>query len=288
MSNRYAAAASVAAAGVVAYSFYRRRRAGAPVQPAETEWTVLYHIFPNAPFKGRGEFLKLMFEDAGVPYTFSNSHLYGPEGWTDMFRDPQKKGDGSEVKADTAPFPVMYPPVLWHRPTCGEAVMINQVSSCMAFIGAKLGYSPCSDAERARADCITMNAMDFITSGRRSFHPVDEGGSYSSQKEEGDRESLKWSQSKLHVWLQHFEKVVSRAKGKPVAGGPTLTYADFALFHVLDATEAQFNNERYAYVWDQADVPVLKAFKRAIEARPKLQAYFASERRLPWAGDSMM
>jgi len=248
---------------------------------------VLYHYSPPG-FKGRGEFLKLLFEDAGVPYKFTNDNLYGPQGWMDAFRDPKKQGDGSEVKPDLAPWPVMFPPAVWHRPPSGEEVMINQVNACMAYIGNQIGYGPASDAERARADAITANAMDFIAEGRRSFHPVQDGASYTTQKEEGDKASKAWTEKRMQVWLQHFEKTVKRNAGKPVAGGPKLTYADFALFHVLDACQSQFNIEFYEFCWDKADIPALKAFKAAMEERPNLKAYFASDRRMPWAGDSMM
>jgi glutathione S-transferase len=259
--------------------------------PEGVEWVVLYHIAPPAKaFKGRAEFLKLLFEDANVPYHFTNKNLYGPEGWMDMFRDPQKKGHGEEVKLDTAPFPCMYPPALWHKPAGGdgeEGVFINQVSACMAYIGGQLGYGPGSASERAKADCITANAIDYIAAGRSSFHPVEDGASYWGQQEEGDRVSKLWAQSKMRVWLQHFEKVVKRAGGKSLAGG-SLTYADFAVFHVLDATEAQFNNEKYEFAWDKEDIPACKAWKASFEQRPNLKAYFASDRRLPWASDSMM
>jgi hypothetical protein len=36
------------------------------------EWTIIYHA---SPIKGRSEFLKLLFEDAGVPYSVSNDNL---------------------------------------------------------------------------------------------------------------------------------------------------------------------------------------------------------------------
>ena len=255
-----------------------------------TTWTVLYHKGPpGSEFKGRGEFLKLLFEDAGVPYHFSNAHLYGPDSWVDMFRDPSKCGDGSLVKLDNAPYPVVYPPAVWHRPAGQEEeVMINQVNACMSYIGAMLGYAPQSDAERARADCITANAMDYIAAGRNSFHPTDAGGSYHDQKEEGDRVSKEWASTKMPIWLQHFEKLAKRAAGGPIAGGTSVTYADFALFHVLDATEAQFNTLMYGSAWETADTPALKEFKTRFAERPKLKEYFASDRRLPWAGDSMM
>lgn len=70
----------------------------------------------------------------------------------------------------------------------------------MAYIGTKLGYCCGSDAERARADNILMNAMDFISEGRSSFHPVDNTASYTTQKEEGDRASKKWSEGRMLQW----------------------------------------------------------------------------------------
>jgi glutathione S-transferase len=77
--------------------------------------------------------------------------------------------------------------------------------------------------------------MDLISAGRASFHPTDGAASYSTQKEEGDRVSKVWSETKLQVWLQHFEKVAKRANGNPLAGGANVTAADFAVFHVIDA-----------------------------------------------------
>jgi len=79
------------------------------------------------------------------------------------------------------------------------------------------------------------NAMDLITAGRASFHPTDNSAGYSTQKEEGDRVSKLWSETKLPVWLQHFDKVAKRANEQPLAGGPNVTAADFAVFHVIDA-----------------------------------------------------
>lgn len=257
--------------------------------PEGATWVVLYHIAPKEQaFKGRGEFLKLMFEDASVPYFVTNEHCYGPVGWMDMFRHPEKKGTGVEVKPDTSPFPLMYPPAVWHRPPKGDEVLVNQGLACMAYVGSQLGYKPHSDAERARADCIAGNCMDYLARGRASFHPLDEGASFHVQAEEGRRASKLFSEGPMRVWLQHFEKVLRRVNGAPVAGGKLLTHADFALFHVLDATQAQFNSDFYDNAWDREMVPSCKAFLEKMARRPNLKAYFASDRRLPWSGDSMM
>lgn len=77
------------------------------------EWTIIYH--GQVSFKGRGEFLRLMLEDKGVPYVNSAKNLYGPIGIMDCFR-----GDAKAVASlDDTPFPVFFPPAIWHRPPNG-------------------------------------------------------------------------------------------------------------------------------------------------------------------------
>ena len=240
-----------------------------------TEWTVIYHA--PGKFKGRGEFLRLMLEDAGIEYENSDKNCYGPTGSMDMFRGSPEAihSDAHESKS----WPTLFPPAIHHRPKEGEEVLVNQVGACMIYLGDKLGYAPSTDAERARANSVLMNAIDYIADGRMSFHPVKNTMSYHDQKEEGDRVSKEFTQDRMKKYLYHFNKVVVRVGSKkPIAGGPGLTYADFALFHVLDATIAQFNTDFYDKVRDKLDVPELKEYHAWIASRPKLAAYFQSQR----------
>ena len=247
------------------------------------EWTILYH--GGGSFKGRGEFLRLLLEDKGVPYKDTGENLYGPTGLMDCFRgsaDAILAGNNASSDDANQPNPVFFPPAIWHRPKDGsEEVRINQVGACMMYIGEQLGYYPSSSsAERARANCILLNCLDYIGSGRSSFHPVKDSMSYKDQKEEGDKASLLWSQTRMTLWLAHFEKVVQKyGPTSPVAGGENVTYADFALFHILDATVAQFNNEKYNMAWDNLTIiPTLKQYYAWMKARPNLKAYQTSDR----------
>jgi glutathione S-transferase len=254
----------------------------------EAEWTILYHGLVT--FKGRVEFLRLMLEDSGAKYSNFAKDLYGPIGQFDAFR-----GSPEAVAAESSSsFPMFFPPAIWHRPALGgadgEEVKINQVAACMTYLGEKLGYAPQSAAERARADMITQNALDYISAGRLSFHPVKSTASYNDQKAEGDKASAEFAETRMKVFLHHFEKVVSKNKEPtgPVAGGAGTTYADFALFHVLWATDVQFNNEKYSFAWDNTKVPALKAFYAAFKTRANIAAYISSDRAPQFAGDSMM
>lgn len=251
------------------------------------EWTLIYHGAGKL-FKGRGELIRLMFEDKGVEYHYSDENMYGPTGIFDAFRG-SVDAILSEEDSGT-PNPIFFPPAIWHRPpNNGEEVCINQTPACMIYVGDILGYSPASVKEKAVANAILLNALDYVSRGRCSFHPVKDEMSYNDQKEEGDKASLEWTKTKMPIWLAHFEKVVQKSGPEaPVAGGPTITYADFALFYALDATVNQFNNEKYEMAWDSQGVPNLKKYYEWMKSRPNLKSYFESDRVAPWAGDSMM
>lgn len=194
----------------------------------------------------------------------------------DIFRGDNYEDIHAKNNAD---YPLLFPPALWHRPKNGEAVLINQVGACLVYLGDVLGYAPQTIQEKARANAIMMNAIDYIADGRVSFHPVQNTLSYYKQKEEGDRVSKEFSQTRMIKYLYHFQKVVLvHGPQKPVAGGPHVTYADFCLFHVLDATQSQFNNDFYEHAWDRCAVPALKEYHAWMKGRPNLQKYFASDR----------
>ncbi|KAG7345119.1 glutathione S-transferase [Nitzschia inconspicua] len=252
-----------------------------------TEWTVLYHA--PGQFKGRGEFLRLMLEDAGASYVNSAENLYGPEGMMDGFRG----GDAATAISkhhDSVTFPLLFPPAIWHRPKDAPSVMVNQTAACMAYLGDVLGYAPSTPAERARANAVTLNALDYIAEGRSSFHPVKNSMSYKDQKDEGDKCSKEFVGTRMKIFLYHFAKIVAgnATSTSPIAGGSAVTYADFALFHVLDATVSQFNTEFYAHAWDAFEGKELKEYYQWMKDRPNLQKYFQSDRCAPFAGDSMM
>jgi len=159
----------------------------------------------------------------------------------------------------------------------------------LRFCAVKLGYMPPGPGPVAKADEVMLNATDFLAEGCKSFHPVDHALEFEKQKDEAIKASTKFAKERMPTWLGHFEKVVKRLR--PEADGPLFgkaTYADFALFHAVDAAEAQFNTDTYEKAWDKAEVPTLKKWKAWMASREKLAAYLASDRRKPWEGNSMM
>ncbi|CAE7886838.1 unnamed protein product [Symbiodinium sp. KB8] len=100
------------------------------------EWTLVYH---DGPLKGRCEPLKLLLEDAGVSYEVSSDNLYGETGHMDAFR-----GSSAAVAAlDNAPAPVMFPPVVWHRPPGGEEVYVIDDDIPVCFMDSGVRWKLC-------------------------------------------------------------------------------------------------------------------------------------------------
>lgn len=129
------------------------------------EWELIYwHSFP-----GRGDFIRLLFEEAGVPYI-------------DVCR---KAGDSTEalkyrMRAEDSNLPVLFPPLIRK----GDFVL-NQTSAILQYLGKEFGLYPSGGPEQeAVALSWTLTAADYIAEGHDCFHPVRKSGTYDSQKEE--------------------------------------------------------------------------------------------------------
>ena len=127
----------------------------------------------------------------------------------------------------------------------------------------------------------------FLADGRAPFHPVKPTESYAIQKDEAAVAVAEFTAEggRLDRWLAHFATLVDN---KPrYLFGDTITYADCALFHVLDAAMSQFPD-----AWDEPSREKLRAtlepYMKLITMHVTLGAYLKADDRAPWAGDSMM
>lgn len=83
------------------------------------------------------------------------------------------------------------------------------------------------------------------------------------------------------------------AKGPYLFGRESPCYADFALAHSLTRARAQFPDETKKISSGSEEaapdgLAALEALESALMARPRLAAYVKSDRRAPFADDSMM
>ena len=233
------------------------------------DW-VLHYWGPT--FKGRGEFVRLLFEAAGVKYTENN------DGGKIVALNDMGGSLGEGLN-----YPSRFPPVV----TGPDGYVCSQTPAILWSLGRKFGMSPDDERNQTLAMQLNITASDFIAEGRLAFHAKAPVGSYSTQAEE-TKPRIEWFRtSRLSDWLSHFEHCFANStdKGATYFFESKLTYVDIAIFHILNATEAQFP-EDWAKL--KPSVPLLAAFHSRMKEIPRIKAYLESDRVKPWAGDSMM
>ncbi|MGH6995041.1 MAG: glutathione S-transferase C-terminal domain-containing protein, partial [Stellaceae bacterium] len=109
-------------------------------------------------------------------------------------------------------------------------------------------------------------------------HPIGGGLYYDDQKPEALRRAADFRASRLPKYLGYFERLLAKHPRGGLAGAK-LCYADLSLFQTIDGLAYAFPqamsgaNRRY---------PRLHALHDRVAARPRVKAYLASVRRIPF------
>ena len=216
---------------------------------------------------GRGEFVRLLFEAAGVPYIDHG------------IKDPSSIAHFVYGGGNTG-FPVFAPPVVKK----GDFVIFN-TPAIMRYVGREVGLFPETPEDAAHADAVIEVITDFMTEGRLVFHPKCFTTTYYEQVEESKPYVAWFEEHRISKFLGYLDRVLKANHASDFTVGAKLTYVDVALFHVLDAAQSQF-----PHAFDKAviDFASLQPFMAKIRALPNVAAYLASDRRGSYEGNSMM
>ncbi|OAA65621.1 Glutathione S-transferase protein [Niveomyces insectorum RCEF 264] len=254
--------------------------------------------WPGLP--GRGEHVRLAFEEAGVAYT-DTAQTKDAIANVQALIGTDNIGDGANV-------PPFAPPILVH----GD-LTISQTPNILLYLGPRLGLVPPSSSsdensgdntnndELYRINALVLTALDGLSNEVHDcHHPVSTGLYYEDQKAEALRRSQDFVASRLPKFLAYFERVLagraaaaaekkssgggsssSSSSNGPYFYGATVSYADLVLFHCLDGTQHQFTRAVHA-ARDSGAYARVFALYDAVRARPRIAAYLASERRLKY------
>lgn len=216
--------------------------------------------------QGRGEFIRLALEQAGADYI-------------DVAR---QSGRGFGVPAlmrfldsESLAQPPFAPPFL----KAGDLV-IGQTANILQYLGPRLQLAPEDEAGRLWAHQLQLTIADFVTEVHDTHHPVAAGLYYREQQPEARRRAADFTQSRLPKFLGYFEDVLARnPDGAVHAVGGALSYVDLSLFQLVAGLRYAFPN---ALARLETACPHLLAMHARVAALPRVAAYLASERRLPF------
>jgi glutathione S-transferase len=217
-----------------------------------------YELYYWPEIQGRGEFVRLALEEAGATYV----DVARERGAAAMLRLME---EGAR-----APFA---PPFL----RAGRR-LIGQTANILLFLGARHDLAPRAEAGRLWVHQLQLTVADFVDEIHDTHHPVGAGLYYEDQKKEARRRAAEFRSERAPKYFGYFDDVLSRSGGNFLLGR-RLSYADLSLFQVVEGL-------RYAFPRMAARLErrfrCVGALHDRVAARPRIAAYLASARRIPF------
>jgi len=218
-----------------------------------------YELYYWSGIQGRGEFVRLLLEEAGADYV---DVARGPGGEAAMMR----LMDGA-----TTARPAFAPPFLKD----GE-VIVGQTANILLYLGARHGLARRAEAGRLWAHQLQLTIADLVDEIHDTHHPIAGSLYYEDQRAEAARRTADFLANRAPKYLGYFEGLLTR-NGHLV--GARLSYPDLSLFQIVAGL-------RYAFPRAMARLershPRIVALHDGVAARPRLAAYLASPRRIPF------
>jgi len=164
-------------------------------------------------------------------------------------------------------------------------MLIGQTANILLYLGPRIGLGPKTERDRHWAHQLQLTVADLVAEVHDTHHPIASGLYYEDQKPEALRRAADFTRNRLPKYLRHFER--ARAANGFHSGylvGNALSCADLSLFQVIEGL-------RYAFPQAMARVeptfPGLLELHARVAARPRIAAYLASPRRLPFSEEGI-
>ena len=222
-----------------------------------------YELYYWPGLQGRGEFVRLMFEDAGAAYV-DVARLPAEEGGGVAAIERLLRGEGEGL----LPFA---PPVV----RTGSR-LIAQVANILRELGPGLGLAPADAAGQCAAHQLQLTIADLVAEVHDTHHPIASSRYYEEQKAEAHARAAVFRELRLPRFLGYFNKVLTRNGGAQLVGA-AIGYVDLSLFQALEGLAYAFPR---GFARASEAVPGLLALRDRVRTRPKLATYLASDRRV--------
>lgn len=226
------------------------------------------YYWPGLP--GRGEFVRLVLEQAGVAYE-DVARNSAADGGGPQAVIAQLRGAGPGLR----PFA---PPVL-----VDAQLRLAQTANICAYLGAKHGLAPADRAGQAEALQLQLTVDDLVGEAHDVHHPVATGDYYEDQKAEAVRAARGFVDQRMPKFLAYFEDVLA-ANGGALMVGDALSYVDLSVDQLLRGLDYAFPT---AFAVLAAKIPKLLALRDRVDALERIAAYRGSERCLAFNEDGI-
>lgn len=221
----------------------------------------MFELYYWPGIQGRGEFVRLVLEDAGAPYL-------------DVGREPDGGARLAAVLAGErgalVPFAL---PVL-----ADGALVISQTAAITSYLGERLGLAPPDEHGRRVALSLALTIADLVAEAHDVHHPIAASKYYDEQREPARARAAEFRTARIPKFLGCLERNLER-NAHGVLVGDHVSYVDLAAFQVVEGLSYAFPRTLAGL---RDSLPRLFALRDRVARRPRLVAYLASPRRLPF------
>ncbi|MGQ0655872.1 MAG: glutathione S-transferase C-terminal domain-containing protein, partial [Betaproteobacteria bacterium] len=148
-------------------------------------------------------------------------------------------------------------------------LVLSQTANILFYLAPSLGLAPKSEAERLRLHQQQLTIADFLVEVHDTHHPIAGSLYYEDQKSEAKRRTALFRRERIPKFLGYFERNIP----------PGHTYVHLSLFQTVEGLRYAFPR---AMKKAERQHPRLVALRDRIAKRPRLAAYLASPRRIPF------
>ncbi|KAG5985212.1 hypothetical protein E4U55_000457 [Claviceps digitariae] len=227
--------------------------------------------WPGIP--GRAEFIRLLFEEAGVPYIDLAKKESEAVSSVMALTDANNKGDKNNA-------PALACPGLKH----GDLILA-QTPNILLYLAPKLGLAPSEGNAVYQLNQIVLTILEFLSNEiHDTHHPIGPSMTYEEQKPEAKRRAESFRTERLPKFLTYIQRVLDgEASGEgPWLYGGNLSYADLVLFQGIHGTEFAFPNTMKK-LRDSGKYDGVFKLCKAVGDRPNIKDYLASDRRASYS-----
>ncbi len=141
----------------------------------------------------------------------------------------------------------------------------------------RLGLVPEAEGRRLYAHQLQLTISDLVAEVHDAHHPIASSLYYEDQRTEATRRAADLRETRLPKYLDYFEQVLERGGGLHALREHS--YVDLSLFQLMSGLDYAFPRAMQRI---GRELPLLRALKQRVAERPRLAAYLASPRRLPF------
>src|ERR1700727_476836 len=159
-------------------------------------------------------------------------------------------------------------------------IVVSHVANILQYLGPKLAPAPKDEAGRFFAHGLQLTITDFVSEVHDTHHPISTNLYFEDQRQEAKARSTAFLQDRVPKYLGYFERVLTdNPAGQKHAVGADLTTVDLSLFQIWAGMAYAFP---HAFADANKLYPALAALVGSVEELPKVAAYLASDRRIPF------